>query len=247
MFKRVVIKLSGEALSSNGEIFNDGIIDGLVAQIKRLRDSGVETALVIGGGNIWRGRNARLDMNKEKADQMGMLATVVNGIYICEAFVRQGVDAVVATPFPINTWTLHYEQEHVKKLMSGGTVVINAAGIGHPWFSTDTVTALRAAELKADAILFAKTTDGVYDKDPNKYADARKYRSLSYETALRNHLNVADMAAMHLAAGAGVASYVFSLGAENSISLAVSWPDTGLLNGTYVNNNIEEAFYVIPS
>jgi uridylate kinase len=176
-----------------------------------------------------------------------MLATVVNGIYICEAFIRQGVDAVVATPFPVNTWTLNYEQEQVKKLMAGGTVIINAAGIGHPWFSTDTVTALRAAELKADAILFAKTTDGVYDKDPNKYAGARKYRTLSYETALRNNLNVADMAAMHLAANAGVASYVFALGTADSIALAAAWPDTGLLNGTYVNNNIEEAFYVIPS
>jgi uridylate kinase len=142
---------------------------------------------------------------------------------------------------------MHYEQEQVKKLMANGVIIINAAGIGHPWFSTDTVTALRAAELKAEAILFGKTTDGVYDRDPNKFEDARKYRTLSYETALRNNLNVADMAAMRLASDADIASYVFALGKTDSLTLAASWPDTGLLNGTYVNNNIKEAFYVSPS
>ncbi len=247
MFKRVVIKLSGEALAGSGKNsahFDDETIDGIGLQLKNILNNGTEAAMIVGGGNIWRGRNARPDMAKEKADRMGMLATVINGIYLCEAFGRQGVEARVATPFPINDWTFHYEQDKARKLMSEGVVIISAAGLGHPWFSTDTVTVLRAAELQAEAILFAKTVDGVYDNDPCKFKGARKYKTLSYQTAIEKNLGVADMSALCLARDAGIASYAFGLNISDSLFLAASYPRTGLLQGTYVNNNIEEVFYV---
>jgi uridylate kinase len=244
MLKRTVIKLSGEALgSSSNQSFDDSVIDNIVNQIKKVIKNSTEVALVVGGGNLWRGRSARPDMDKVKADQMGMLATVMNAIYLTEAFKRQGVKSTVMTPIPIGTMTAVYEKDAALDLMAEGTVLINAAGLGHPHFSTDTVTALRAAELEADCILFAKNVDGVYDADPRKNPKAKKYRYLSYTAAISNNLHVVDIAALHLAKNACIPSFLFDLKHPESILLANTYPETESLQGTFLNVDLKEDFY----
>jgi len=246
MIKRTVIKLSGEAIGDPQAVsgYNDSVIDSIVLQVIAAMDSGTQVSLVIGGGNLWRGQQARPDMCRVKADSMGMLATVINAIYLAEAFKRQGAKALVMTPVPFANMTQIYEKDAALTLMADQTVIINAAGLGHPYFSTDTITALRAAELGADIVLYAKNIDGVYDSDPNKNPNARKYKNLSYTTAIKNDLSAADIAAMHISKEAKTPSYVFGLNAPNSIALACAHPHTEHLNGTYIHENIKEDYYV---
>ena len=246
IIKRVVIKLSGEAIgdSQAASGYNDLTIDSIVGQIAGVVKAGVQVSLVVGGGNLWRGHQARPDMDRVKADSMGMLATVMNAVYLAEAFKRQGAKAMVLTPMPFANITRVYEKDMAMELMAGQAILINAAGTGHPYFSTDTITALRAAELEADCVLYAKNVDGVYDSDPRKNPEARKYRHLSYRTAIQNGLNAADIAAMHISNEAGIPSYIFGLNAPDSISLACAYPHTGQLNGTYMNVDIKEDYYV---
>jgi len=246
MIKRTVIKLSGEAIGDSRAAsgYDDSVIDSIVGQVISAVNAGTQVSLVVGGGNLWRGHQARPDMDRVKADSMGMLATVMNAIYLAEAFKRQGAKALVLTPMPIANMTRVYEKDMALELLASKTVLINAAGTGHPYFSTDTITALRAAELEADCILYAKNIDGVYDSDPKKNPAARKYKSLSYRTAIQAGLNAADIAAMHIAGEAGIPSYVFGLSAPGSITHACAYPDTGQLNGTYMNVDIKEDYYV---
>jgi len=246
MIKRTVIKLSGEAIGDPQAVsgYNDFVIDSIVSQIITAMRLGTEVSLVIGGGNLWRGQQARPDMCRVKADSMGMLATVINAIYLAEAFKRQGAKALVMTPVPFANMTRVYEKDMALELMANQTVLINAAGLAHPYFSTDTVTALRGAELEADIVLYAKNIDGVYDSDPNKNPTARKYKNLSYTTAIQKGLNAADIAAMHISKEAGIPSYVFSLNAPDSIALACAHPNTEHLNGTYIHENVKEDYYV---
>ncbi|MCL2378178.1 MAG: UMP kinase [Defluviitaleaceae bacterium] len=246
MIKRTVIKLSGEAIGDSQATsgYNDLVIDSIVGQIIQVLNAGTQVSLVVGGGNLWRGHQARPDMDRVKADSMGMLATVMNAIYLAEAFKRQGAKAVVLTPMPIANMTRVYEKDMALELMANKTILINAAGTGHPYFSTDTITALRAAELEADCVLYAKNIDGVYDCDPRKNPSARKFKTLSYRRAISAGLNAADIAAMHLSNEAGIPSYIFGLNAPKSISLACAYPSTGLLNGTFMNVDIKEDYYV---
>ena len=245
MLKRVVIKLSGEAIGSSESVsgYDDAVIDAIVSQIIQVMKAGTQVAVVIGGGNLWRGQQARPDMCRVKADQMGMLATVMNALYLSEAFKRQSQKAKVITPMPIGNMTSVYEKEAALEMMNQGIVLINAAGLGHPYFSTDTITALRAAELEADCILFAKSIDGVYDKDPRQNSTARKFKTLCYNEALHRDLQVADISAMHLARDAKISSYVFGLNEPNSITLACAYPKTGNLQGTYISVTVEEDYY----
>ena len=245
MIKRTVIKLSGEAIgdSQSASGYNDPVIDSIVQQIIKAMHAGTQISLVIGGGNLWRGHQARPDMDRVKADNMGMLATVMNAVYLAEAFKRQGAKALVLTPMPIANITRVYEKDMALELMANQTILINAAGTGHPYFSTDTITALRAAELKADCVLYAKNIDGVYESDPRKNPNARKFKSLSYRTAIQSGLNVADIAAMHLSNEARIPSYVFGLSTTDSISLACAYPDTAHLNGTFIHVNAEQSYY----
>jgi uridylate kinase len=182
-------------------------------------------------------------MDRVRADQIGMLATVMNALYLTDACRREGMKAQVVTPIPIGRMTTVYEKERVLDMMAEQTVVINAAGVGHPFFSTDTVTALRAAELEADCVMYAKSVDGVYDSDPVKNPNARKYKHLSYQTAITQSLNAADMAAMHLSAEAEIPSFVFSLNHPDSITLACAYPYTDTLEGTFISLNDKEDFY----
>jgi len=245
MFSRTVIKLSGEAIGAEASPsgYDDITISSLLRQIQQVMDAGTQVALVVGGGNLWRGRSANAEMDRVRADQIGMLATVMNALYLCDACRRQGIKAQVVTPIPFGKMTQLYEKERVLAQMAERTVIINAAGVGHPFFSTDTVTALRAAELEADCVLYAKSIDGVYDADPNKNPDARKYKLLSYHTAITQSLGAADMAALHLSAEAEIPSFVFSLDAPNSLVNACAYPNSRELAGTYISSKKEDEFY----
>ena len=245
MIKRTVIKLSGEAIGDRASAsgYNDPVIDSIVRQIIKAMRSGTQVSLVVGGGNLWRGHQARPDMDRVKADNMGMLATVMNALYLMEAFKRQDAKALVLTPLPIANMTRVYEKDMALELMANQTILINAAGTGHPYFSTDTITALRAAELEADCVLYAKNIDGVYDSDPRKNPHARKFKTLSYASAIQNGLNAADIAAMHISKEARTPSYIFGLNSPDSISLACAYPDTAQLNGTYMNVDAGHSYY----
>ena len=191
MYKRIVLKLSGEALAGEkkGVTFDDSIIWGLIAQIKAVMAKGTQVSLVIGGGNFWRGRSADSKMDRTKADQIGMLATVMNAIYVADAFRQNGIKAFVQTPIVIGTMTEQFSKESALAHLEKGEVVIFAAGMGHPFFSTDTITALRGAELDVDGLFFAKSIDGVYDDDPATNPNAKKIDCIRAEDIVKNNLS----------------------------------------------------------
>ncbi|MGN1230671.1 MAG: uridine monophosphate kinase, partial [Anaerotignum sp.] len=200
MYKRIVLKLSGEALAGDkkGVTFDDTVIWGLIDQIKAVMAKGTQVSLVIGGGNFWRGRSADSKMDRTKADQIGMLATVMNAIYVADAFRQNGIKAFVPTPIIIGTMTEQFSKESAVAHLEEGEVVIFAAGMGHPFFSTDTITALRGAELDVDGLFFAKSIDGVYDDDPATNPNAKKIDIIKAEDIVKNNLKVIDMAAANL-------------------------------------------------
>ena len=241
--KRTVIKLSGEALSGNGTTaFCDATLAGIVAQVKRVLATGAEVSLVVGGGNFWRGRGANTAMDRVKADQIGMLATVMNALYLSEACKAQSVPALVMTPIPMGNMTTLYSKEAALAAMQQGTVVIHGAGLGHPYFSTDTVTALRAIELDASAVLYTKNgVGGCYDSAPDKNPSARMYRTLSYATALAGQLQFADLTALALLSDAAKPAFVFGLAEPDGIFRACEGHWEGF--GTILQTHIEEAYY----
>ena len=247
MIKRTIIKLSGEAIAggkSSG--FCDETIGGIAKQIKAALDLGTQIGLIVGGGNFWRGRSGQNVMDRVRADQIGMLATVMNAIYLSEAFKSHGIQSEVMTPMPFANMTRVYDKFSAISLMENGIVTFHAAGLCHPYFSTDSVTALRAAELEADWVLFTKNgVGGVYDKAPVEGADARMYKSLSYETAIANRLQFADAAALNILVEAGVPSFVFGLDEPMGILQACKDVKTGF--GTILDTSIEEEFYVRPN
>ena len=219
MYKRIILKLSGEALAGDkaGVMYDDDTIFSVVEQIKEILDMGTQVALVIGGGNIWRGRSSNENMDRTKADQIGMLATVMNAVYVADAFRQKGVKAFVQTPIIIGTVTEQFSKETAEKHLENGEVVIFAAGIGHPFFSTDTVTALRGAELKADILLFAKNVDGVYDSDPKANPEAKKIEEIKCEDIIRQGLRVVDTSAASLCFEQKIPVLIFGLNEEKSL------------------------------
>ncbi|HIT73568.1 MAG TPA: UMP kinase [Candidatus Fimicola cottocaccae] len=229
MYKRIILKISGEALSNETENFDDNIVTGLVNQIKEIVENGTEVCLVIGGGNFWRGRSADSKMDRTKADQIGMLATVMNAIYVADAFRQAGIGAVVQTPIIIGTITEQFSKERALAHLKDGKVVIFAGGLGHPFFSTDTITALRGAELEADALFFAKNIDGVYDSDPAVNKDAKKIEEIACHDIVKNNLKVIDMAAANLCYEQKIPVVIFGLNEEKSIMRAVKGEKIGTL------------------
>lgn len=231
MYKRIVLKLSGEALAGDkdGVIFDDTVIWRLVAQIKEVMAKGTQICLVVGGGNFWRGRSAGSEMDRTKADQIGMLATVMNAIYLADAFRQNGVTAVVQTPIIVGTMTEQFSKERAIAHLDAGKVVIFAAGLGHPFFSTDTITALRGAELEADGLFFAKSIDGVYDDDPAVNPNAKKIDMIKSEDIVKNNLKVIDMAAANLCFERKIPVIIFGLNEENSIVRAVDGEKIGTI------------------
>jgi len=219
MYKRVIVKLSGEALAGDNlnKRFDDEVIMGIIDQIKELIESGVQVALVVGGGNFWRGRQSKEGMDKVKSDQIGMMATVMNAVYLSDMLDNAGIDAVVMTPVIIGTVTQQFSKKAALQYMAEKSVVIFAAGTGHPFFSTDTIAAIRAAELEVCALLFAKTIDGVYDSDPRQNHKAVKLERITYRHIIANNLTVIDTAASAILEEQKILSIVFELNEPRAI------------------------------
>lgn len=240
MFKRVIIKLSGEAIGYNSSGFCDKTINKIVDDIIEVLNMGVEVSIVIGGGNFWRGRNADSNMDRSTADQVGMMATIMNGLYVSDAFKQKGINAKVMTPFKCSTFTEEFEKSKALDIITNKEkkgICIFSGGIGHPFFSTDTITALRASELDCDGILFAKNVDGIYDKDPNKHSDAKKYKDITYEEIIKEDLQAIDISAMNLCNSQKINSVVFALEEDKSILKAIKNDDEIYSIGTKVNFN----------
>lgn len=188
-YKRVMLKISGEALSgANGFGFDFEVVGRIAREVKTLVDMGVEVGLVVGGGNIWRGRTGE-GMDRTTADHMGMLATCINALALQDALEGIGVMTRVQTAIEMKEIAEPFIRRRAVRHLEKGRVVIFGAGSGNPYFSTDTAAALRAAEIEADVILLAKNVDGVYDKDPNKFADAKKYDKLTYMEVIEQGLD----------------------------------------------------------
>lgn len=228
--KRILLKLSGEAISGNkGFGFDEATVIGVAKQVKQIVDAGVEVGIVIGGGNFWRGRTSAT-IDRTKADQIGMLATVMNCIYVSEIFRSEGMMTNVLTPFECGSFTKLFSKDRANKYFAKGMVVFFAGGTGHPYFSTDTGTTLRAIEIEADGIYLAKAIDGVYDSDPKTNPDAKKYDTISIEEVIEQKLAVVDMTASVMCMENHMPMYVFALNEENSIVNAVN----GKFSGTIV-------------
>ena len=226
-YKRVLVKLSGEALAGDKQRgFDHGVITGVAKQLKVLVESGVEVSVVIGGGNFWRGRTSG-DMDRTKADQIGMLATVMNAIYVADVCRTLGMETSVQTPFVIGSMTELFSKDNAVKYLKQGKIVFFAGGTGHPFFSTDTGAALRGAEIEVDALLFAKNIDGVYDSDPKTNPAAKKYTRISCQEMLRQDLKAIDTTAAALCIEQKLPIVVFDLGAENSIVEVAGGDETG--------------------
>ena len=229
--KRVLLKLSGEALAGDKKTgFDEATCIGVARQVKQLADSGIQVAIVTGGGNFWRGRTSET-IDRTKADQIGMLATVMNCIYVSEIFRAAGMKTAVMTPFACGAFTELFSKDRVKQCFAEHTVTFFAGGTGHPYFSTDTATVLRAIEIEADVILLAKSIDGVYDSDPKDNPAAKKYDEISIQEVIDKKLGVVDMTASILCMEQKMPMLVFGLNGENSIVNTVS----GTFNGTRVN------------
>ena len=228
--RRILLKLSGEALAGEKKTgFDEETVRGVALQVKQLVEEGIQVGIVIGGGNFWRGRSSE-NIDRTKADQIGMLATVMNCIYVSEIFRSVGMMTGILTPFECGSFTKLFSKDRANKYFSKGIVVFFAGGTGHPYFSTDTVVVLRAIEVDADVILLAKSIDGVYDDDPNKNPAARKYDQVTLDEVIAQNLQVVDMTASILARDNRMPMWVFGLNEENSIVNTVK----GKFNGTKV-------------
>ena len=225
-----MLKLSGEALAGEKKTgFDEATCLMVAKQVKQLVDDGYEIGVVIGGGNFWRGRSSE-EIKRAQADYIGMLATIMNCIYVSEIFRSVGMDTNILTPFECGTFTKLFSKDRANKYFKRGNVVFFAGGTGHPYFSTDTGVMLRAIEVEADVILLAKAIDGVYDDDPKKNPNAKKYDEVTIDEVIAKNLQVVDMTASILARDNHMPMWVFSLNEENSIVNTVK----GNFNGTKV-------------
>lgn len=228
--KRVILKLSGEALAGSSKSgYDDALIADIAGQVRCLIEQGTDVGVVIGGGNYWRGRSNH-SIDRTKADQIGMLATVMNCIYVSEIFRSEGMTTAILTPFACGSMTELFSKDRAIRYFEKGMVVFFAGGTGHPYFSTDTGIVLRAVELDADAILLAKAIDGVYDRDPKVDPNATKYDEISIQEVVDRKLGVIDMTASVMCMENKMPLMVFGLDEKNSIVNAM----TGRFHGTIV-------------
>ena len=226
---RVLLKLSGEALAgSNGEIYNIEFVEKVAATLKECRDLGHEIAIVVGAGNIWRGRSGG-EMDRTEADRMGMLATVINAICLKDAIVRAGVEAVVMTAVPMAPFAEPYSADKAKEALSEGKIVIFGAGLGIPFLSTDTAGAVRAAEISADAILMAKNVDYIYTDDPRKNPDAKPLKEVKASEVLAKNLKAMDATATAFCLSVGMPVKAFGLNKPEDILRAVKGEHVGTI------------------
>ena len=228
--KRVLLKLSGEALAGEQKRgFDEATVTEVAKQIKTIVDEGLQVGIVIGGGNFWRGRTSGA-MDRSKADQIGMLATIMNCIYVSDICRYVGLKTEVFTPFVCGAFTTLYSKDAVEESFAEGKVVFFAGGTGHPYFSTDTATVLRAVEIGADAILLAKAVDGIYDSDPKVNLDAKKYDEISIDEVVAKKLAAMDLTASIMCMEQKMPMLVFGLDEKNSIVNTVH----GKFSGTKV-------------
>ena len=224
---RILLKLSGEALAGDKHHgFDEATVIEVAKQVKQIVDNGTQVGIVIGGGNFWRGRTSET-IDRTKADQIGMLATVMNCIYVSEIFRYVGMKTAVLTPFECGNMTKLFSKDRANKYFAHDMVVFFAGGTGHPYFSTDTATALRAIEIEADAILLAKSIDGVYDSDPAVNENAVKYDSITMEEVLDQKLGVIDLTATIMCLENKMPMLVFGLNEKNSIVNTMQGKFTG--------------------
>ena len=227
--KRVLLKLSGEAISSKDSIYDLEFVGKVAAAIKAAADECYEIGIVIGAGNIWRGRQGG-EMDRVSADRMGMLATVINSIYVKEALIRAGADAVVMSSIPMSPLAEDYSSDLAKKYLSEGKIVVMGCGLGIPFLSTDTAGAVKAAEIEADAMLMAKNVDYIYTDDPNKNKDAKKLECVKASEVLAMNLKAIDATATAFCLSTGMPIHVFGLKDPMDIVRAVR----GEVKGTVV-------------
>ncbi len=229
VYKRILLKLSGEVLAGeNGHGFDFDVINEVCSYIKMCVDEGVQVGVVVGGGNFWRGRSSG-SMDRTRADNIGMLATTMNSLALADTLISQGVDARVMTAIEMNKIAEPFVRDNAVRHLEKGRVVIFGCGTGSPFFSTDTTAALRAAEIGADIIFKATNVDGVYDKDPNKFADAVKFDTLSHTDVLSKGLAVMDATAASLCRDNKIAILVFNLSQPENIIKAVRGESIGTI------------------
>ncbi|MBE5876091.1 MAG: UMP kinase [Lachnospiraceae bacterium] len=228
--QRILLKLSGEALAGDKKMgFDEATVTKVAMQVKELVDSNIQVGIVIGGGNFWRGRTSET-IDRTKADQIGMLATVMNCIYVSEIFRYVGMQTEVFTPFQCAAFTELFSKDKAVGALKAGKVVFFAGGIGHPYFSTDMGTVLRAIEIEADMILSARAVDGVYDSDPKLNPNAKKYDTIPIKEVVDKQLGVMDLAAAVLCMENKMPMTIFGLNEENSIANTAK----GKSNGTVI-------------
>ncbi len=229
-WNRVLLKLSGEALAGPKKTgFDEATVKEVARQVKLSVEAGVEVGIVIGGGNFWRGRTSNA-IDRTKADQIGMLATVMNCIYVSELFRNEGMKTEILTPFACGSMTKLFSKDLANEYFGQGKVVFFAGGTGHPYFSTDTGITLRAVEMEADVILLAKSIDGVYDSDPAVNPQAKKYETISIQQVIDQKLGVVDLTASIMCMEDKMPMAVFDLNEPDSIANAMH----GNINGTIV-------------
>lgn len=228
-YKRVLLKISGEALAGDDRFgINEDMLKKVALQIKAVRAIGVEVAVVVGGGNFWRGRTSK-SMDRATADYMGMLATVMNSMALQDAFEAEGIPTRVQTAIEMREVAEPYVRRKAMSHLEHGKVVIFGAGTGNPFFSTDTTAALRAAEIDAEVILLAKKVDAVYSDDPELNPNAEKYESLTHKEVLEKDLKVMDSTAASLCRDNGIAIHVFALADEENVMKAVCGEKIGTI------------------
>ena len=221
IYKRLVLKISGEALAGEqGYGINPKVLDLISDQVIEIMDMGVEVAIVVGGGNIWRGRSG-VGMDRTTADHMGMLATVINALALQDAFEMRNVPVRVQTAIEMRQIAEPYIRRRAVRHLEKGRIVIFACGTGNPYFSTDTTAALRAAEIEAEVILLAKTIDGVYDDDPKINSNAKKFDKISYMEVINRGLGVMDTTAITLCMENKIPILVFGLEDRDNIKAAI--------------------------
>ena len=228
-YNRILLKLSGEALAGENGGYAEDEIARIAGQVKKIIKAGIDVGIVIGGGNIWRGKS-NLQIDRPKSDSIGMLATIMNCIYVSEHFRAAGIPTAIFTPWPVSTFTEVFSKDKANQYFAEGKAVFFAGGTGHPYFSTDTGVVLRAMEMDADIILAAKNIDGVYDKDPGKYPDAKKFKTISIHEVVERKLGVIDLTASALLDEHQIPMRIFALKEKDSIVKAL----TSKFNGTDV-------------
>ena len=229
IYKRVLLKISGEALAGSQRFgINEEMTRKVAGEVKQIHDLGVEVAIVVGGGNFWRGRTSK-DMAGAPADYMGMLATVMNALALQDAFLALGVPARVQTAIEMREVAEPYARRKALSHLEHGDVVIFGAGTGNPFFSTDTTAALRAAEIDADVILLAKNIDGVYDSDPALNPDAKMFSELTHMEVVEKDLKVMDLTAATLCKDNNIKIHVFAIAEEGNVLKAIAGEKIGTI------------------